>query len=1012
MEGKFERKSMPTSHTPPAVAVGDMISIDSNVLAVKSPGGNLSYIDSLDEFSGDRQVTPCKSLSSADIFKAIMELVHTRYNAYGHRVARIMADSLPAFEPVISMLGAVGILMTLVAPGQHAQRVERSIGSSAAWRRAVLASLPYILPLQYDLYLLMWIADVANGMPNVHSHPTVPDVLITGRRRVEHYKYPELRFGQTCMVQVALDKRQTEARLSGMAVKDVHKAEQGVCFGYSRTHPGNYEFLLSNGLVVVRSVVEIVFCDPFDWPTRKVIHSVLGSSGEERVVPVPLRDNVFQDVVQAALPADPVPLLPGFLHSASDVVVASSSVSSSFLHDSSVVSPSLPVLPIPPESFPPILPSIPSSLPLPLLPFLPVSLPTTSSPVAPLGDSFLPVADPVAVPYVTRSGRTVKPSAKAASYVVDSSASLGLTFSTQRDDEIDLDEALVLFAAAPLRPCLTPGFLGDGFLVAPLVSSSLLVPVPSTKGREQPLRAAIRARGVARLVAPTAVEVAKQLRLGALGKDFSLSELPRNAVIVRAHVLYKIKADDRDTCRIAAMGDQLPPLPSADTFAAVVSEGPKVLAIAAMQAHCQSRGESFLVSDADVVGGFLHIPLHSPVPMYLLLPENLPHPLAGRYVLIHHAIYGLRESNRLFSLEMTRILTDVAGFVSTNGVSQLFVVKADVGDPGLKCVASVTVDDVLILTNSVALRQCLLDALTARFGPLTVNLESTVHTGVEFTRLSTGGVLLTQDRKFARAASVVGVAHLPSVQLPGDGALFSALLGEEAVPVDSTVYSSLMGKLVQFCKTRHEIRLAVSYLCSFNISPMEGHYRRAIHLLRYLASTPGMGCVFFSELVELVIFSDAAFGIFLDGLSSTANLFCIGTFNAPFAVTAKSQSDVATCPMTAEYYAAGAACKDVVFYRQLLTDLGWPPAGATVVYVDNKTMISLVVAPVVSTKSRHIEIQHHYIRQLSARSLIRLEYVASSVMRANVLTKVLTKVKFLKERDCMFNRVAYAETSS
>jgi len=118
-------------------------------------------------------------------------------------------------------------------------------------------------------------------------------------------------------------------------------------------------------------------------------------------------------------------------------------------------------------------------------------------------------------------------------------------------------------------------------------------------------------------VSPTAVEVDKQLRLGALGKDFLLREMPRNAIIARAHVLYKIKADDRDTCRIATMGDQLLPLPSGYTFAAVVSEGPKVLAI---QAHCQSRGNRFLISDADVVGGVLHIPLHSPVPMYLLLP--------------------------------------------------------------------------------------------------------------------------------------------------------------------------------------------------------------------------------------------------------------------------------------------------------------------------------------------------------------------------------------------------------
>jgi len=325
------------------------------------------------------------------------------------------------------------------------------------------------------------------------------------------------------------------------------------------------------------------------------------------------------------------------------------------------------------------------------------------------------------------------------------------------------------------------------------------------------------------LVAPTAVEVAKQWRLEALVRDFSLRELPSNAVIVRAHVLYKIKADDHNTCRIAAMGDQLPPSLASDTFAAVVGKGPKVLAIAAMQAHCQ---------------------LNSPVPMYLLLPGNLPHPLAGRYLIIQHAIYGLRESNRLFNLEMTRVITDVASFVPTHGDSQLFV-KTDLLNSGLKFIASVTVDDVLILSNSASMRQELLDALAARFGPLTVNLESAMHTGVEFTRLSSRGVLFTQDRAIGKAASVVGVSHLRFVQLPGDGALFSKLVGEECVPVDSAVFSSHMGKLFQFCKTHHEIRLVVSYLCSFNVSSLEGHYRRAIHLLRYLASTPGMGCLFF-----------------------------------------------------------------------------------------------------------------------------------------------------------------------
>ena len=97
------------------------------------------------------------------------------------------------------------------------------------------------------------------------------------------------------------------------------------------------------------------------------------------------------------------------------------------------------------------------------------------------------------------------------------------------------------------------------------------------------------------------------------------------------------------------MGNPLPPKATNETFASVVSDPAKFYSIAAMQAHCERRNEVLCISDADVVGGFLHIPLNSPVRMFLHFPRNMPHPLAGKYLEIHHAIYGLQESNRLFS---------------------------------------------------------------------------------------------------------------------------------------------------------------------------------------------------------------------------------------------------------------------------------------------------------------------------------------------------------------------------
>ena len=138
--------------------------------------------------------------------------------------------------------------------------------------------------------------------------------------------------------------------------------------------------------------------------------------------------------------------------------------------------------------------------------------------------------------------------------------------------------------------------------------SSVLVPIPSTKCKEIPLWKATRLHGVEHLIAPTATEIDKQRGFGALGDAYTYAQLPSDAVCVFSHVLYKLKSDDRFTCRVAACGDRLPAKPTSETFASVISDHAKLLSVALMQAHCASRSEVLHISDADVVGGFLHIP--------------------------------------------------------------------------------------------------------------------------------------------------------------------------------------------------------------------------------------------------------------------------------------------------------------------------------------------------------------------------------------------------------------------
>ena len=66
---------------------------------------------------------------------------------------------------------------------------------------------------------------------------------------------------------------------------------------------------------------------------------------------------------------------------------------------------------------------------------------------------------------------------------------------------------------------------------------------------------------------------------------------------------------------------------------------------------------------------------------------------------------------------------------------------------------------------------------------------------------------------------------------------------------------------------------------------------------------------------------------------------------------------------------------------------------------DNQSCIKMIENPIFHDKSKHIEIQYHYIRDMVQRGVIKLQYVSTNEQVANVLTKPLSRVKFEHFRD-------------
>jgi hypothetical protein len=138
-----------------------------------------------------------------------------------------------------------------------------------------------------------------------------------------------------------------------------------------------------------------------------------------------------------------------------------------------------------------------------------------------------------------------------------------------------------------------------------------LKPESSSAGKEEYLREALKSRDTVLLTEVTQFELDKQIRIGSLGSTiFTESELPPDSAAVNANTLYKHKlADDRFTCRITASGRNQPVDYSLvdSTSTSSASESDKFFQLSYMQAYCKSRDEELILSDYDIIGGFLRI---------------------------------------------------------------------------------------------------------------------------------------------------------------------------------------------------------------------------------------------------------------------------------------------------------------------------------------------------------------------------------------------------------------------
>ena len=105
------------------------------------------------------------------------------------------------------------------------------------------------------------------------------------------------------------------------------------------------------------------------------------------------------------------------------------------------------------------------------------------------------------------------------------------------------------------------------------------------------------------------------------------------------------------------------------------------------------------------------------------------------------------------------------------------------------------------------------------------------------------------------------------------------------------------------------------------------------------------------------------------------------------------QPTVAASTTEAEYMATAVAAKEALWVKKLMKDLGVSETGPIRVSCDNQAALSLLKDPIGHSRTKHIDIMHHFARERVMRKELAFVYCSSEENIADVLTKPLTEAR-------------------
>jgi histone deacetylase 1/2 len=222
--------------------------------------------------------------------------------------------------------------------------------------------------------------------------------------------------------------------------------------------------------------------------------------------------------------------------------------------------------------------------------------------------------------------------------------------------------------------------------------------------------------------------------------------------------------------------------------------------------------------------------------------------------------------------------------------------------------------------------------------------------------------------------------------------------GDKLGPDDATNYRSVVEALQYLTLTRPDIAFAVNKVCQFLHTPTTVHWSAVKRILRYVRGTINLGLSIRRSKSTLVsAFSDADWAGCVDERRSTGG-FAVFLGDNLISWTARKQPTVSRSSTEAEYKALANATAEMLWVQKLLTELGIPHPAKARLWCDNLGATYLSANPIFHARTKHIEIDFHFVRERVAQKLLEIRFIHTGDQVADGFTKALPVFKLSQFR--------------